>query len=126
MRSSQDLVLKSRFDDIMDISITRDLPELRNFIKQSISTAFRFQIFKDLRVYLPVTEIPRTAVKLISPQFNSDNLFVVVRTSSCDAAFKPDTIYFKWEYQDYQGIKFIDDTYQDIEATIEIDKLLTT
>ncbi len=126
MRSSQDLNLTNRFGDTMDITITRDLLEVQKFIKQSLDVAFRFPIFQDMRVGVSATNLESKAFKLISPQYNLDNLFLVVRLSSVDDRFKPDTMYFKWEYVDYGGIKFRTAEYQDIEATIEVDKLLTT
>jgi hypothetical protein len=62
---------------------------------------------------------------MISPQYNLDNLFLVVRFSSVDERFNDDTIYIKWQYRDYNGILFTSGDYIDIQATVEIDKLLS-
>jgi hypothetical protein len=110
----------------MDITVTRDLAQLQVFIKKSLDIAFRFPVFQDMRVGVAASNLDQKAFKLISPQYNADNLFLIVRKSNSDDRFKPDSIYIKWEYVDYGGIRYQTSNYLDLQATIDIDQLLST
>ena len=125
MKTNASLELKNSYGDKILLDLSRDVVEIRTFIRQTFDTILRFPIFQEIEARICAADLKKSVACLLTPTHDINRLYLVVFYSNITDIRRRETVYYKWEYHQHDGLTYSSEDYTDIEAMIKLESLLS-